>query len=230
MINPRNWSRREVENWARDEDWYQTIPLHDGFATAGRTASADRLRLLPTLELAGRSVIDIGCNSGMYCFEAARRGASRVVGIDIAQHRIHQARTLAAILDLSVDFHEMELAAAPSLGRFDVVFCFSVLTEIGDLLGSLQALRMLTRGTLYLELSVIDAGGPPLGLTVRRLASEAAELVMPGGLAALRRTKTGWSLSPSLRLIESLMGEEMVVRDLGPSLRYRLLELKRRDR
>lgn len=228
MSDPRTWSRDEIARWIGGQDWYQTIPVRDGLVTPGKTRSDQRLRLLPPLDLAGRSLLDVGCNSGMYCFEAARRGASRVVGIDVDRRRLDQARTLAAILGLDVELHQMDLAAAPALGRFDVVFCFAVLTEIGDLLGSLAALARLTGGRLYLELAVTDAGGPPLGLTARRLAARAAQAVLPDGLAALRRTKTGWSLAPTLRLVERVVGDEMEVRDLGPSVRYRLLELVRR--
>lgn len=229
MSDPRTWSRQQVEDWIAAQDWYQTIPLGDGLATPGKTASEERLRRLPPLDFAGRSVLDVGCNSGMYCFEAARRGAARVVGVDVARHRLDQARTLAAILGLEVDFRDMDLGAARSLGEFDIVFCFAVLTEVSDLVGSLLALKALTRGSLFLELAVVDAGGRAPGLAARRLAARAAQTVLPDGLAALRRSKTGWSLSPSLRLIERVMGDEMEVRDLGPSLRYRLLELVRRD-
>jgi SAM-dependent methyltransferase len=36
-----------------------------------------------TLELSGKSVLDIGCGTGAVCIEAARRGAARVVGVDM---------------------------------------------------------------------------------------------------------------------------------------------------
>ncbi len=43
-------------------------------------------------DLRGQTVLDIGCGSGIYCFEAARRGADRVVGIDLAEGMISLAR------------------------------------------------------------------------------------------------------------------------------------------
>jgi SAM-dependent methyltransferase len=35
------------------------------------------------LEVAGKSVLDVGCGRGATCVEAARRGATRVVGVDL---------------------------------------------------------------------------------------------------------------------------------------------------
>ena len=42
--------------------------------------------------LRGKTVLDIGCGSGVYCIEAARRGAAKVVGIDISENMIALAR------------------------------------------------------------------------------------------------------------------------------------------
>lgn len=228
MIDPRTWSRERVEAWVADQGWYQSIPVADGLTTPGTTASVDRLRQLDLPDLTGKSVLDVGCNSGMYCFEAARCGASRVVGIDLSRRRLKQARTLSRILQLDVELLEMELARAKSLGRFDVVFCFAVLTETSDLISSLLTLKAVTRGVLYLELAVLDTGGRSPGHLFRRLVTRAAERALPDGIAGLRRTKNGWALMPSLRLIRRVMGDEMSVLDLGTSVRYRLLKLVRR--
>ena len=54
------------------------------------------LRYLRTIEgcdpIEGRSVIDIGCGPGHYGIALARRGASRVVGLDFAEGMIELAR------------------------------------------------------------------------------------------------------------------------------------------
>ena len=44
----------------------------------------------------GRSVLDVGCGPGHYSVELARRGASRVLGIDIAPTMLQIARERAA--------------------------------------------------------------------------------------------------------------------------------------
>lgn len=222
-----SWPRDEVDRWVRSQSWYQTIDLGDGLSTPGRYDSRERLADLDLPDdVGGRSVLDVGCNSGMYCFECKRRGAGRVVGIDLNRERLAQARAIARYLEFDVAFHEMPLSGARDLGSFDLVFCFAVVTEIPDLLGSLATLGALTRGTLYLELALFESArryrllpGP-----LRRLALRAAS---PAPVARLRRSGEGWSMAPSLDLLRRVFGEDFALRDLGPSLRYHLVALDR---
>ena len=46
-------------------------------------------------ELRGKSVLDVGCGSGRYVFEFARRGANKIIGIDYAQEMIELAKGYA---------------------------------------------------------------------------------------------------------------------------------------
>src|SRR5258706_10455776 len=64
-----------------------------------------RKRLDLTVEklepLKGKSVLDVGCGSGRYCFAYARHGASRVVRVDFAEAMIDLANRYAQ--ELRVD-------------------------------------------------------------------------------------------------------------------------------
>jgi 2-polyprenyl-3-methyl-5-hydroxy-6-metoxy-1,4-benzoquinol methylase len=46
-------------------------------------------------ELKGKSILDVGCGSGRYALEFARRGAHRIIGIDYAQEMIKLAKGYA---------------------------------------------------------------------------------------------------------------------------------------
>jgi len=46
-------------------------------------------------ELKGKSILDVGCGSGRYALEFARRGADRIIGIDYAQEMIELAKGYA---------------------------------------------------------------------------------------------------------------------------------------
>jgi len=49
-------------------------------------------------DLTGKKILDIGCGSGIYCVEAARRNASTVVGIDISENMVNLARAHSSAL------------------------------------------------------------------------------------------------------------------------------------
>ena len=69
-----------------DSIYHQGQPIQSAFNRLFRKAIYERYAI--TFEqsepLAGKSVLDIGCGSGRYAVEFARRGAARVVGVDYA--------------------------------------------------------------------------------------------------------------------------------------------------
>jgi SAM-dependent methyltransferase len=75
-------------------------------------------------ELEGKSVLDIGCSLGLECVEAAQRGASRVVGIDIRGVEFARARLATQHPELRdrVEFVSTDGSLAElGVERFDVV-------------------------------------------------------------------------------------------------------------
>src|SRR5687768_9381221 len=54
--------------------------------------------------LIGKRVLDLGCNEGFFCFDAKRRGAARVVGVDRNEGFINTANERATEAGLDVDF------------------------------------------------------------------------------------------------------------------------------
>lgn len=76
------------------------------------------------VEVVGKSVLDVGCGHGDLCLEVARRGAARVLGVDIAFEDIKLAnRKLADEAgDLPVEFRDYQ-GSLDELGdeRFDLV-------------------------------------------------------------------------------------------------------------
>lgn len=82
-------------------------------------------------DLAGRSVLDIGCNAGFYAIEMKRRGADRVVGVDFDDRYLEQARFAAEVTGQDIEFRKLSVYDLALLGeRFDVVLFMGVLYHL----------------------------------------------------------------------------------------------------
>jgi SAM-dependent methyltransferase len=113
-----------------------------------RTAENSAAYLLPHLA-PGLSLLDVGCGPGTLTVDLARRVApGRVVGVDVAEVVVDEARAHAAAsgaADVSFvagDFRTADLG--PGDG-FDVVHAHQVLHHLGDPVGGLAAMSALAR-------------------------------------------------------------------------------------
>lgn len=76
----------ELAAAAESEVWFHSIDLGHGVVTKGQKTGptlAKELEALRLPSLTGKSVLDIGAFDGFYSFEAERRGAARVVSLDL---------------------------------------------------------------------------------------------------------------------------------------------------
>lgn len=145
------WTRQQVEQLLREENLtYQRIELPYGLTTGGRDRSATARHLFPD-DLSGLSVLDIGCNDGYFCHEAARRGAAMVTGIDIEPDTIRRAKRVADCLGYDIDFRVHDIERTPFDERYDIVLCLNVMHHFRNPLWVLDVLRRITRRRLLLE-------------------------------------------------------------------------------
>lgn len=147
------WSKAEIEELLVREDFkYQNIELPFGLSTGGEDRSATASAILPN-DLSGASVLDIGCNFGFFCFEAAKRGATRVLGVDVDPENIRKARLLADCLGLNVEFALLDIETDSLNEQFDHVLCLNVLHHLKNPLASLDRLIDISAGRLVLEVA-----------------------------------------------------------------------------
>ncbi len=204
----RTWTDAHLKEWIARQHWYQSIPIRNGIVTPGLVDSTRRLRDLTLPSLAGKSVLDVGCNAGMYAFECERLGARRVVGVDIEEYSLRQARVLKELLDSRVEFRTMPLDRLSELGTFDYVLCIAVLHEVPDPVAVLHMLKTIVTEVIYLEVSLWK----PLFGARRRRARRA-------------QNRRGWTMLPTRGLIHAVFADEFVVTHLGTSARYDLFRI-----
>lgn len=102
-------------------------------------------------DLAGKSVLDIGCGSGRYMFRAAQNNANSIVGIDAARGALEEARKIATNLGIEKNMEFMEgdfLDCAPDR-KFDVVFAVGYFDYIFDPVTHLKKMIDLSEGIVY---------------------------------------------------------------------------------
>ena len=110
-------------------DWFHNIDLH-GVSTSpqhflGDYPSIKWKKIAPSLplDLRGSTVLDIGCNAGFYSLEMKRRGADRVVAVDVDDRYLRQAQFAAEMLHLEIEFRKCSVYDVDSIpGQFDIVF------------------------------------------------------------------------------------------------------------
>lgn len=72
--------------------------------------------------LNGASVLDVGCNAGFYSIQMKRRGAGRVLAVDVDDRYLDQARFAARTLELDIEFEKRSVYAVDAIaGQFDYV-------------------------------------------------------------------------------------------------------------
>jgi SAM-dependent methyltransferase len=162
----------------RLQGWYHTIELGDGIVTAGYLdlrSIVDGQGLPESLE--GKTALDVGTAEGFWAFELERRGAERVVGIDIARWvdfdwlpEIKEAKRdvpyeparrfeLARGMRGSQVEHKVcsvyELSPE-TVGTFDVTFCGSLLLHLQSPIQAMLNIRSVTR-----EMAIVTTLGEP---------------------------------------------------------------------
>jgi SAM-dependent methyltransferase len=103
--------------------------------------------------VANRSFLDVGCGNGLYSLELARRGAAKVVGIDIAEVMVEICKrsSIAENLDDRCTFIQTDLLAYNSDSHFNVSFGIGLFDYIRHPLPVLKKMRELTDDRVILS-------------------------------------------------------------------------------
>ncbi|PCH59247.1 MAG: hypothetical protein COC05_07395 [Gammaproteobacteria bacterium] len=80
-------NEEEIIKELKGYEFYHSIQLTENISTPGVSKPIPLqqvvLRVLRSIDLKGKRVLDIGCRDGLFSFEAEKLGASEVIGIDM---------------------------------------------------------------------------------------------------------------------------------------------------
>jgi len=143
--------------------WHQQFELAPGTMTPGTSSVSFLLDEAGVpADLSGRSVLDVGTSNGGCAFEAERRGASRVVAVDIFPPEWFGFADLRRLCGSEVEFVQATVYELPERVKeeFDLVLFFGVLYHLRHPLLALDRLRDLVRQDVMLETAVCDHEHP----------------------------------------------------------------------
>ena len=166
----------------RLEGWYHTIDLGKGLESRGHfdhRSVVDCYGIPESLE--GKTALDVGTGDGFFAFEMERRGAERVVAIDVARVSdcdwLPRMRTrIGALADVQtwpdhfrmahamresqVEYHPCSVydLSPYTVGMFDIVFCGSLLVHLQNPMLALHRIRSVTRELAIVETALDEEG------------------------------------------------------------------------
>lgn len=166
-------SPETIRQQMQQYSWYHTIDLGHGIVTPGQYDHRPLLHHYGIAEdLSGKTVLDVGPAHGFFAFEFEKRGAERVVTVELPRWSEHDGSAelkrdfLAANVDTASERYLHDALAFAIQARqsrveqlfysvydlqpdivetFDIVFCGSLLIHLTDPLRALYALRSVTR-------------------------------------------------------------------------------------
>lgn len=134
----------------REHFVYQRVELPYGLKTRGQDRSPTAQRIFPE-DMSGASVLDIGCCYGSLLYEAKRRGATRLVGLEIDPERLRQAKLLRDALGADVELSDEDFFDVCRRESFDYVLMLNLIHHLPDAVGALRVAARAARRALLLE-------------------------------------------------------------------------------
>jgi tRNA (mo5U34)-methyltransferase len=139
-------------------DWFHNLDLHGVYTAPGHFLGdfpnikwKDIQTQIPE-DLTGATVLDVGCNGGFYSVQMKRRGAKRVIGIDIDDRYLNQARFAARTLRLDIEFEKCSVYEVDKIAsQFDYVLFMGVFYHLRYPLFALDKLIKKVAGKLVFQ-------------------------------------------------------------------------------
>lgn len=155
--------------------WFHNVDLGQGIWTNPDDPRAYKPELRWGLiephvpdDLSGKTVLDLACNDGYYSVMMKRRGASRVLGIDVDESSLKRARFLAEVYGVDVEFRieDVYRFCLRNTEHFDYVMFLGLFYHLRHPLLVLDHMAAIVRERLYFQ-SVIRGAQDTEGFETR---------------------------------------------------------------
>ena len=125
--------------------------------------------------LAGKRVLDLGCNAGYWSLEAIERGADFVLGIDGRPMHVDQANFVYEVKGIDRSKYEFRMANifdlnVADLGTFDIVLCLGLMYHVSKHVELMEMMSSVNDDILVIDTLLSVAPGSYL-----RIRSEDVE-------------------------------------------------------
>lgn len=147
--------------WNAEADAFEKIYSHEKSVFANyldRIFRKDMYRryeftLSRSAPIEEKTILDVGCGSGLYSIAFAQRGACRVVGLDIAENMIRACIEHARQGGYSdrCEFVRSDLLAFETIERFDVTIGMGLFDYIANPVPVLKKMREVTQGIVIIS-------------------------------------------------------------------------------
>jgi 2-polyprenyl-3-methyl-5-hydroxy-6-metoxy-1,4-benzoquinol methylase len=146
--------------WNNEADAFQRIYTHRKSKMSNMLDSVFRKdmyeRFVFTIKncepIKDRTFLDVGCGNGLYTFDLARKGARRILGLDISEVMIGLCKEAAAKENLNdrCEFIQTDLLEYKSNEKFDVSFGIGLFDYIKDPAPVLKKMREMSKDKVIL--------------------------------------------------------------------------------
>jgi len=158
----RETLRKKIDEYK----WYHTIEVADGIFTNSTRPHFKpmwdfNLDCMQDIDFHNKRILDIGCRDGLFSFEAEKKGAKEVIGIDIKYSK-GAVELLIPLFKSKVKIYELSLYELTSekFGFFDIVIFFGVLYHLRYPFLALKRITdcLSNKGKLLLEGGMLTDG------------------------------------------------------------------------
>lgn len=134
---------------------YQAVPLPHGLTVPGidRGERADQVF---SMDLSGRSVLDVGTSYGVFPYEAMARGADRAVGLEPNARHCDIAKRIAQLHGGRWEIRQSSVEQLAEGETFDVVLFLNVLHHVTDPVEAIRRLLAVCTDTIVIEFCLPD--------------------------------------------------------------------------